>query len=195
MKASTQTIPDILIYEMDDGQPIYYRGYKDYLKNKKQLEQVMGSSYLQGVLITQMIIVLSQLLDMKQYRLISSEIGLQFEKGSWRNADIAIYKTSVLKGLPLNNKCMNIAPEVVIEIDTKADFSDDKRPSSYYQKKTAQLLDFGVQKVIWIFTDTKKVMLAAEQDIWQIFSWNKEIHVVEDATINVAQLLEDLEIE
>lgn len=52
MKASTQTIPDILIYEMDDGQPIYYRGYKDYLKNKKQLEQIMGSSYLQGVLIT-----------------------------------------------------------------------------------------------------------------------------------------------
>lgn len=37
-------VPEYLIYEMDEGTPIYYRGYKDVLNKKKTLEQIMGSS-------------------------------------------------------------------------------------------------------------------------------------------------------
>ena len=36
---AVQNIPEVLIYEMIDGQPIYYRGYNEYLKGTKQLSE------------------------------------------------------------------------------------------------------------------------------------------------------------
>ncbi|MEM6320809.1 MAG: hypothetical protein AAF960_24295 [Bacteroidota bacterium] len=38
--AKEQTIPKALIYEMDNGQPIYYRGYKQVLKKIRTVEEV-----------------------------------------------------------------------------------------------------------------------------------------------------------
>lgn len=45
------SISQALIYEMVDNQPIYYRGYKDVLNGVKDVEDIMGSSLLQAVLI------------------------------------------------------------------------------------------------------------------------------------------------
>jgi hypothetical protein len=36
-------IPEALVYERVNGQPIYYYGYQDYLKGEKALEDIMGS--------------------------------------------------------------------------------------------------------------------------------------------------------
>jgi hypothetical protein len=46
-----EKVPSTLIYEMDEGKPIYYRGYKDVLNKTKTLEQIMGTSILQSLLI------------------------------------------------------------------------------------------------------------------------------------------------
>lgn len=43
-----RTIPDSLIYEVKDGQPIYRKGYKSVLNKKKTLEDIMGSRTLQS---------------------------------------------------------------------------------------------------------------------------------------------------
>jgi len=61
---------------------------------------------------------------------------------------------------------------------------------SYYQKKTDQLLDFGVEKVIWIFTDTRKVMVAEPDQNWQISPWGREIQILDDAIITLQKLVE-----
>ena len=45
-KTRIQTIPKELIYEMVDGKPIYYKGYKEYLNNSKQLDEIMGRGRL-----------------------------------------------------------------------------------------------------------------------------------------------------
>ena len=90
---------------------------------------------------------------------------------------------------------MKTPPEIVIEVDTKADLSDDNFSMSYYQKKTDQLLDFGVKKVIWIYTETEKIMVAEPEKPWQTYSWNTEIQVLENASINIAQILDDFQIE
>ncbi len=56
--------------------------------------------------------------------------------------------------------------------------------------KTDQLLDFGVEKVIWIFTDSEKVMVAQKDQNWQLLHWNKDVHVFDNASLNIAELIE-----
>ncbi len=51
-RLSTRNIPPALIYEMWQGKPVYYRGYRDVLAGKKTIEEVMSCSDLQGVLVS-----------------------------------------------------------------------------------------------------------------------------------------------
>lgn len=190
MSVAIQHIPEVLIYEMVDGTPIYYKNYRDYLNGTKQLEELMGSSYLQSLIGTELVILLSRLLDRDRYRIMSNEIGLKFAKGSWRAADIAIYEKAKLKDISLDNKYLEIAPEVVIEIDTKANLEEVNNPLGYYQEKTAQLLDFGVKKVVWIFSDTQRIMIAENADNWQIISWRKDLQIMEGISVNIEDLIQ-----
>lgn len=42
-------VPDCLIYEIMDGQPIHYKGYQDVLNGTKTAKEIMGSSSLQSL--------------------------------------------------------------------------------------------------------------------------------------------------
>ncbi len=194
MTVAVQKIPEILVYEMVDGVPIYYKDYQLYLQGNKQLEELIGSSYLQGALVTHLVILLSQLLDLDAFRIISNEVVLKFNKKSWRAADLAVFKKSLLKGIPLNNKYLEVPPEIVIEIDTKAALDEIKKPLSYYQEKTDQLLAFGVNSVIWIFTDTQKVMIAQQNKDWHITNWGNDVEIAPNVKINIARIIEELEV-
>ncbi|MEO0041170.1 MAG: hypothetical protein RL329_618, partial [Bacteroidota bacterium] len=66
---------------------------------------------------------------------------------------------------------------------------------SYMYKKTQKLLDFGVQKVIWITSASKKVMVATSVDDWRIISWDKTIEILDQVTFNVGQYLHQQGIE
>lgn len=190
MGASIQNIPKSLIYEMVDGKPIYYKGYKEYLSGQLQIDELMGSSLLQSAIITRLIVLLYQKFGNK-YHLLSNELGILLEKKSWRAADLAIIKKEKLGNKILENKYLEIAPEIVVEIDTKADLSEIEDTFGYYHKKTKQLLSFGIKKVIWIYTDLKSVLIAEGED-WQIIDWNKSFILIEDLEINILQIVESL---
>jgi hypothetical protein len=184
-------IPEYLIYEMVDGEPIYYRGYKDVLNKKKTPEQIMGSSALQSLLITLVIDHLSNILP-KDYVILSNELGLQFTHKSWRNLDIAIYDKRTIsdKSIFFSNKHIEIAPQVVIEVDTKAELTELPNSLSYFYKKTDQLLAAGVQRVIWIFTASKKHLVAAKDQKWETDNWSADVAVMDGVYFNIEQLLE-----
>lgn len=186
MKGAVQKIPENLIYEMVKGKPIYYKGYRDYLKGKKQIEEIMGSSKLQSLIIAELIFILRTFLG-DDYLLFTNEIGLQFSKKSWRAADIAVIKSNKVKDL--DNKYLEVAPEIVIEIDTKAELHEIEKPLGYYQEKTDELIKFGVEKVIWIFTDTKKVMIAEKNKSWMINDWSDKIEVKKGLFIDLDKIL------
>ncbi|GJM36149.1 MAG: hypothetical protein DHS20C18_51500 [Saprospiraceae bacterium] len=189
MNSALQKIPDSLVYEMVNGKPIYYRGYKEYLNGTKQLEQLIGSSKFQSFLAAELIFLFKSFLG-KDYYLFSNELGLQFSKNSWRAADIAIIKKSKVKRL--DSKYLSVPPEYVIEIDTKADLGEISNPLGYYQEKTQELLKFGVNKIIWIFTDTEKIMIAQKgSKKWEILDWDQEIEFLEGLKVNIHQLLVD----
>ncbi len=191
MKNAVQNIPENLIYEMVGGNPIYYKGYKEYLKGKKQIEELMGSSYLQSLIITKLVFLLMSNLN-REYQVLTNEVGLQFKDKGWRAADIAIVETKKLKSVKKTNKYLSIAPKIVIEIDTKAELEEVKDSFGYFHKKTDELLAFGVERVVWIFTDSQKIMISEKNKDWQILNWSKDVEIIDGLIINLENLI-DLE--
>lgn len=60
----------------------------------------------------------------------------------------------------------------------------------YVHKKTKKLLEKGVQKVIWIFTQTQRVLIAEGQD-WLNVDWHRDIELLDGHTFNIGKALED----
>jgi hypothetical protein len=75
-------IPKALIYEMVEGQPIYYRGWQAVLKGEKTIEQVMVSSAIQSYLSSEILVKIHPQLK-KNYIFATNEAGLKFAKGAW----------------------------------------------------------------------------------------------------------------
>ena len=166
-----------LVYEMWDGKPVYYAGYEDVLKGTKTVEQVMSSSLRQGILVAKLVGYLMNLIDLEEYVIATNEVGVQFEKGSWRACDIAIFSLALLVEQD-EDKYAWVPPKVAIEIDAKADMSQFDSAFDYYEKKTTKLLDFGVEKVIWLFTKSRKVWIAESGKDWIIRDWNQVVEVM-----------------
>ncbi|AEE50167.1 Uma2 family endonuclease [Haliscomenobacter hydrossis] len=176
-------IPEALIYEMVDGKPIYYRGWREVLNHEKTIEQVMASSLLQGYLVGEIYAAL-HLQMRKQYILTTNETGLKFEKNDWRAADIAIFPKNTLTSL--YNKYANERPSIVIEVDTKA---DAENLATYYRDKTKHLHSQGIPKVIWVYTETEQIMVAEPNKHWEIFDWTETVEVVDGVGFNVAEII------
>lgn len=174
---------------MVEGNPIYYRGYEEVLRGEKQEEEIMGSSVLQGRIIAKLIMWLGRYLDLSKYEIITSEVGLLLGKGSWRNLALAIVERSTIKEDLESSEYLKIPPKVVIEVDIKAHFEDLTQPMGYWEKKVDQLLDFGVEKVIWIFTDSKRVLIAEKNQDWILCNWDKEVGVMDEVVVRVSKLL------
>lgn len=188
-KPETITIPEYLVYEILDGQPIPYRGFQEVLAQEKTLEGIMGSSGLQAIIVTDILRFLFKHFPEDLYNIVSNEAGLHLSKKNNLATDIGIYKVDALPPEKLTDKYLNIPPLIAIEIDTKADLSGFASPQDYFNKKTNQLLSFGVEKVVWITTASRKVMVATANQDWIISDWSKPITLVPDVVCNLAEVL------
>ena len=187
MNKPTRKIAESLIYEMVDGNPIYYHGYRDVLKGRKDVEAILGSTYLQSLMVANLVAQLVKNLA-GEYVILTNELGVLLSKNHWRIADIAIVSREALKKQGNENGYLTVPPQAVIEIDTKAALEDIPEPVSYFHKKTDQLLQFGVEKVIWIFTKSEKVMVAEQGKPWLTFSWTDRIHILNGIELSVEEL-------
>ena len=170
-----------LVYEMWDGKPVYYAGYEDVLKGTKTVEQLMSSSILQGRLAVRLSAYLLSVLDLDVYDVLGNKIGIQFKKGDWRACDVAIFELSSLEDQD-ETKYAWVPPKIAIEIDTKANLSHVDSEFDYYEQKTTRLLEFGVEKVIWLFTKSRKVWIAESNKDWLIRDWTHPVDVMPGCT-------------
>ena len=189
-KEERRRLLKLLTYEKVNGKPIYYRDYRKVLKGELPPEAVMGSSGIQAFLIKVLVEFLLSILDRERYEILFNELGFLYKKGSWRNLDIAIFEKEKVKPYLLEDKLISVAPRVVIEVDTKADLSRYRSFEEYVHEKTQDLLDAGVEKVIWIFTRTKRVMKAERGKDWIIHGWDKDVEIMEGIRVNISKLLE-----
>lgn len=166
-----------LVYEMWNGKPVYYSDYEEVLSGIKTVEQVKSSSLQQGIIVARLVGYLMNLIDLDEYVLATNEVGVQFKKGDWRACDVAIFKLEDLADQD-ENKYAWVPPKVAIEVDTKADMDRFDSAFDYYEKKTTKLLDFGVEKVIWLFTKSRKVWIAEAGNDWLIRDWTQPVEVM-----------------
>ena len=183
-----QKIPDYLIYEIIDGQPIHYQGYMEVVAGRKKFSDIMGSSKLQGFIVAYIQRLLLLNLDEERYVILSSEAGLHLDKRNNLAGDILIFTSSALPIEEIDEHYADVPPKIAIEVDITAD-ANDMEPNTYIFKKTQKLLDFGVEKVIWITTKTKKVTVATPQADWQVKDWNKDVEILEGIILNVGAYL------
>jgi len=189
-KNKRKRVPKELIYEMRYGSPIYYRDYDRVLSGEKTVEEVMGSSKLQALLVWLILKFLVKNLDHSKYEVFTNEAGFQWAPRTWRNLDIAIFDKKKLLKEGIDNKYAKTPPEVVIEIDTKADLRKYGDFMNYQREKTQDLLNAGVKKVIWYTTFDKKVMVAEKDKPWIITDWNYELEIIEDLRFDLGKELE-----
>ena len=181
----------ILTYEKVRGKPIYYRNYREVLRGQLEPEAIMGSSGIQAFLIKVLVEFLLSILDRERYEILFNELGFLYKKGSWRNLDIAIFEKEKVKPYLLEDKLIPVAPKIAIEVDTKADLSRYRSFEEYVHEKTQDLLDAGVEKVIWIFTRTKRVMEAEKGKDWIIHGWEKDVEIMGGIRVNISELLRE----
>ena len=186
-KEKTVTIPKALMYEMLDGIVVPYLGYEKVLAKKTNLENIMGSSGLQSLVID----IISNYLRgiFKDYRFLNSELGLHINHKNNLAADIAMYHKSMLLKLASENY-LDTPPRAVIEIDTKADQSVFEYDGVYFNQKTQKLLDFGVEIVVWFFTSDQKIMIARPNQPWLTTHFDFDFDFL-GQPMNLKKIMED----
>lgn len=188
VRKSAPKVPDYLIHEVMDGKPIYYRGYKEVLNGTKTFAEIMGSSTLQSLIITHLIILLGRKVDEEKYTLLSSETGIHLNKYNNLAGDILIFENSVLPIEAIDEHYAIVPPKIAIEVDINIE-APGLEIDSYIFNKTQKLLNFGVEKVIWITTKSKKVTVATRNEDWQVKDWNKDIEVFDGIIFNIGEYL------
>lgn len=183
-------IPDYLVYEVMDGKPIYYRGYQSVLNKTKTLEDIMGCSSIQAELVTYLLRIILRTFDEKKYRVYTNEIGNHIDRNNNLSNNIAIFDKTVLTADKINRKYPDVPPKIVIEIDTEADVSE-LTGFGYIYKKSKKLLDFGVERIIWIMINTMTVTVMEPGQDWKVREWNTDIELMDGHTFNIARYLDE----
>ena len=187
-------VPKVLIYEVWNGKPIYYKGYRDVLAGRKTPSEIMACSDLQGAIVYIIGLFIGNHINRKKYLISTNESGLHLALNDNLGNDIAIFdKAQVGK---LKGRFFDVPPKVVIEVDIKADlanFQDEE--TNYILNKSQKMLDFGVGKVIWILTSNRKIIISTRNEKQAIITdWDDDILLLDDCILNVKQLLDDEEI-
>ncbi|SFE10826.1 hypothetical protein [Spirosoma endophyticum] len=188
----TEIIPESLIYETLNGRPLYYKGYRDVIAGDLKPENIMGSSDLQSVIVMVLAGTLWNKINRKSYLLTSNESGLHLGKNDNLAADIAIFdRISVPK---LKGKYFDVPPKIVIEVDFKIDLKEIGSDVSYVSEKSQELFDFGVERVLWLLSSIRKVIILQPNQDWIITDWSNDVLVMDGCILNIKNLLDEEEI-
>lgn len=184
----SRAIPKSLIYEVIDGVNYYYKGYKEVIKNDLEPESVMGYGLFQWMIIKFIIKYFDTCLS-DNYIALGGEGGFHLSHKQNLSLDIIILDKKDIDFNNLQNKYLDVAPKVVIEVDTKAQMPNDITFDYYFQNKTQKMLDAGVSQVVWIFTNIKKTLVAEPNKPWLIVNWVDEIEILGNKLV-LTELLE-----
>lgn len=188
-RARAAKIPAGFVYEVLYGQPIYYRGYREAIANNYPPEHVMASGRKQAYLIDLLLGFLKSVLDRQKFATAVSEPGVKFGNKDFVSNDIIIYNAAD-KNRMFTDEYFDFPPRVVIEVDTKAELKDLDWGNEYYMHKTERLLEFGVERVIWIFSGMCKIFSAEKGKPWITVDWDSAVEVLPGCTLELRRLIE-----
>ena len=186
------TIPASLVYEVLNGRPLYYRGYREVIKKNLNPENVMGSSSLQSILVSLIHGFIMTNRDKRKYLPVTNEAGVHLDLNNNLSCDVAIFEKGTFD---ITTKYFSTAPKIVVEVDVKIDLTDfDGEEFNYVAEKTQRLFDFGVERVLWVLSKSRRVFVAVPNQDWIFTDWSNDIPVMDSCVLNVKKLLDEEEI-
>ena len=178
-----------LVRETLDGRPLYYTGYQAVLAGRKTTEEIRGSSSLQWVLVSYFMRVMILGLNRNKYW-FATKAGVHLDHRDNLAHNVAIYEKAMLPPDQINTRYVQVPAKVVVEIDVRIDLQD-AADSNYVNRKIRKLLDFGTERIIWIFTDSQQVLVAERgADAWLIMDWHRDLELLDGQQFNVGQYLQ-----
>jgi Uma2 family endonuclease len=184
-----KSIPEILVYEELNGRTMYRKGYKSVLNQTKTIEEIMGCSSLQAAIVSVLLSYLYRNIEDEGYEIMTNEAGLHIALGNNLSSDIILYDSVDFLKYRLDEHYFNVAPKLVIEVDIKVEL-EDMSSVEYWTKKTQTLFGFGVEKVIWVFSEDKKIILAEPNKDWIVRDWTKDFEFMPNHVINIQSMIE-----
>ncbi len=148
----------------------------------------MGASALQSAIVSLLIHILYKYLPFDDYLIATNEPELHIATGNNLSNDIAVFNQASLP-MPLTDKYFSVPPKIVIEVDVKIDLPDNISETEYVYDKTQKMLDFGVEKVIWVLTKTRKTLVAEPNQRWILTHWDDTIEVLSGCSFQLNPLL------
>lgn len=185
-----RTFPE-LIYERWGGKTYYRKGYRDVLKGLKTPAEIMGASGLQSFIVSYINWKIMADINRKLYRTLTNEPGLHIGRNENMACDVMVYDRDVLTNEKITVKYVEVAPKVSIEVDVKIEL-DKESDLTYVFNKTQRLFVFGAERVIWILTDIRQILIfnTGTSSVTYL-PLNAEIEVIEGVFFNVGAYLEE----
>ncbi len=181
-------IPKTLVYEEMDGFPILYKNFHKVIPGQASAEEIMGSSVSQSFVAAAILRYLFRNADDHKYWIATNEPGLHIPPGNNLSADIAIFDRSIGKLDVKNFNYADFPPQTVIEADIKADLSEFASPADYYRKKARKLEQFGVNKIVWVNTQSETIMFGQNLTT---SDWNDAFELLPGFTISIGQCVKN----
>jgi len=196
-KRKKRKIPAALVKETINGIPFYYAGYRSVINKTKKLEDIMADGGLQIDLKSYLAGLLFKQLDLKAYKIYAGEVGSHIDHRSNLGLDVAVYERKVLTPDKITEKYIDVNPKIVVEIDVNVELPERNANlfEEFVLRKVRRLHAFGTEKIIWIFTKSKTVIVARPTNIWEVLEWDSEVELLEGITFNIARYLEEEGIE
>lgn len=155
----------------------------------------MGSSPIQAIMCCIILRFLFKKISSK-YLVATNESGLHLGKNNNFSNNIAVFEKS--KVTP-SNKYFEVAPVLAIEVDIRADLTDEDALSEtdyiFEKSKNKKMISFGTQFVIWFLTGSRKIIIVDESSEWRIVDFDVNIPLIEGIVMNLQQLITEENIE
>lgn len=182
-------VPSALVREVIDGLAYPYRGWREVMEGRSNREDIMGSSGLQSEILSLIEEFFYREIGLEKYRFYGNESGNHLGPNTNFAFDKAIYLREDLPSGKVDRKYVAVAPHVVIEVDVNVD-TDDETEMQYVHRKINKLMEYGVQRVLWIFSDPNKIIVAEPDQPWRTTNWDIPVELVEGKFFNLAAAFE-----
>lgn len=191
-KTKKLAIPDYLIKEKIEDIPFYFKGFRAVLNKTKTKTEIMADSGLQLFLKSWLMALLLKNLDLLKYHVFVGEAGAHIDQRNNLSLDLTIYDRTVLTPDKITNHYINVPPKIIIEIDVNVELEDPgiNTFEDYVLQKIKKLHQFGVEKIIWIFTKSKTIIIVTPDEKWEVIDWDQSVEILNGVSFNVAEHLQ-----
>ncbi|MFN4255876.1 MAG: Uma2 family endonuclease [Saprospiraceae bacterium] len=185
-------IPGNLVKEEFDGVRAYRRGFREVLGKTKTLEDIMGCSSLQWFILDYLLRQLYLAVDEDRFMVATNEAGIHLAHRRNFSVDAAVFDSAVLRPDMISKKYVNVPPTLSIEVDVDFEMNPEETNLTvpdFIQLKINALHDFGVERILWVMSETRQVLVSEKGRPTATHDWHEDIELWRGHTMNIGAYL------